>query len=232
MPRFAIYYLPPAHSPFYRLGTSILGYDVRREQASYTDNFIRGQIIDFDESFVRLPKPHGLHCTILTPQPCRGGDLGAVCETIERILNCFSGETAFTMQAQGELLHFWGEKREIVVLRYEANPAFLILHSLLVASLAKFSETVQSNIEEPLHHAWRSKYFRNAFIFDEFVPHFTLLYPYKGHEHAALEGVLQGIFRSFTSHRVDSLCLMIQENPGENWRIYREFHRVDYPQKR
>lgn len=231
MPRFAIYYLPPAHSPFYRLGTSILGYDVRREQPSYTDNFIRGQIADFDESFVKLPKPHGLHCTILSPQTCRGGDLGAIAQTIERILNCFSQDTAFTMQAQGELIRFWGDKREIVVLRYEANSAFLILHSLLLASLAKYAEVEASAIEAPLHHAHRSKYFHSAYIFDDFVPHFTLLYPYKGREHAAVESVLQGIFRSFTSHRLDSLCLMVQENAGENWRIFHEFQRIDYPQR-
>jgi hypothetical protein len=230
MPRFAIYYLPPAHSPFYRLGTSILGYDNRREQPTYTDNFIRGQIPAFDEAFVKLPKSHGLHCTIVGPQECRGGDLGAIGQTIERILNCFAQETAFTLQAQGQLVHFWGKEKEIVVLRYEANPAFLMLHTLLVASLAPYSEARQAG-GESLHHTHRSKNYHNPYIFDDFVPHFTLLYPYKGHAYDELERVLQGIFRSFTSHSLDSICLMVQEYAGDNWRIFHEFYRADYPQK-
>jgi hypothetical protein len=229
MPRFAVYYLPPVHSPFYRLGTSILGYDSRREQATYTDNFIRGQIPSFDESFVKLPRPHGLHCTIVSPQSCRGGDLGAISQTIECILNCFAQETAFSMQAQGQLIHFWGKQKEIVVLRYEANPAFLMLHTLLVSSLAKYGEQGQAE-GETLHHQHRSRYYHSAFIFDDFVPHFTLLYPYKGQGHNEVEQVLQGIFRSFTSHTLDSICLMVQEQRGENWRIFHEFYRADYPQ--
>ena len=32
MPRFGVFFVPPARSPFFRLATSILGYDARREQ--------------------------------------------------------------------------------------------------------------------------------------------------------------------------------------------------------
>lgn len=231
MPRFALYYIPAAHSPFYRLGTSILGYDIRREQASFTDNFIRGQLPHFDEAFVKLPQPHGLHCTILAPQECESKDLDAVIQTIERILNCFAQESVFAMQTNGELIHFWGKKREIVVLRYEPNQALLLLHTLLISSLAPAPRENLNLGEMPLHHAYRQKYFHNSFIFDDFLPHFTLLYPYQGHEHEALASVLQGIFRSFTSHKIDSLCLVYQEKAGENWRIFHEFQRSDYPQQ-
>ena len=231
MPRFGVFFVPPARSPLYRLGTSIHGYDVRRAQPSHQDNFIRAQLPEFDEEFVKRPQKHGIHCTIVAPQVCRYGDLNAIAFEMEAILNCFAQTTTFEITAQSDLVSFWGKKQQIAVLQYEANPAMLMLHTLLVAQLSQYAKpNADLPSQENLHEYHRINNFNTPFIFDGFTPHFTILFPYKGNQHEAMQRSLYSIFGQFKKIILDSICLMVQPSKKEKWVIHREFERKDYPQ--
>ena len=232
MPRFGVFFIPPARSPFYRLGTSILGYDVRRGQDTHQDNFIRAQLPDFDDAYVKRPQKHGIHCTIVAPQTCRYGDLDTINYEIERILNCFSETSLFEMSAKSEFVTYWGKKRQIAVLQYQANPSMLMLHTLLVSQLVKYvvatGDLPTQNIVAHEYH--RIKHFKTPFIFDRFTPHFTLLFPYKGNKHDEMQEMLYALFGLFKKQLIESICLMVQPEKDAKWLIHREYHRGDYPE--
>ncbi|MEM9950827.1 MAG: DUF1045 domain-containing protein [Chloroflexota bacterium] len=230
MPRFGVFFVPPARSPFFRLGTSIIGYDARREQATHPDNFIRAQLPDFDEEYIKRPYKHGIHCTVVAPQACRTGDLDAISYEIEKCLNCFAEETQFELFATDELVDFWGKKQQIVVLKYDANPAMLMLHTLLVSQLAQYSIPETTLPTQDLAHEYhRIHHFNYPFIFDGFTPHFTLMFPYKGNQHVQVQEVLYSLFGQFKQLIVDSLCLMVQADRDAHWFIHKEYELLAYP---
>jgi hypothetical protein len=77
MPKFAIYFVPPAESPFYQLGTHVLGYDVRGRTSATMPPGLEADFGRFDAAWtaiaaIRLP-PHGLRCPGLRLgyDPCR-----------------------------------------------------------------------------------------------------------------------------------------------------------------
>lgn len=230
MPRFGVFFVPPARSPFFRLGTSVIGYDARRQSTVPEDNFIRKQLPDFDIEYIKRPYKHGIHCTLTAPQTCRYGDLDSIHYEIERILSCFDPSTVFEMNAKSEFVAFWGKKQQITVLQYEANPALLMLHTLLVSQLAKYI-TPDSEPAAPLiaHKFYRIKHFNYPFVFDGFTPHFTLLFPYKGDNHDDLREKLYGLFSHFKKQVIESICLMVQADTDAHWHIHREYERLDYP---
>ncbi|MGB7339936.1 MAG: DUF1045 domain-containing protein [Phototrophicaceae bacterium] len=232
MPRFGVFVVPPARNPFYRLGTSILGYDVRREQAAHADNFIRAQLPDFDEEFVKRPQKHGIHCTVVAPQECRIGDLPAIQYEMERILNCFAASTQFKLSAADDFVTYWGKKQQIAVLQYAANPAMLMLHTLLVAQLAQYVvPDIDLPTQDVAHEYHRIHHFNYPFVFDGYTPHFTLLFPYKGNQHEAMQDALYSLFGQFKQMIVEGLCLMMQADKDTQWTIVHEFHRHEYPKE-
>lgn len=64
MPRYAIYYVPPAQSQLYRLGASVLGYDsYRAERVSFPPGLDHA---DWPE-ITAEPRRYGFHATLKAP---------------------------------------------------------------------------------------------------------------------------------------------------------------------
>ena len=57
MPKFGVYYVPPADSDFYHLGTSILGYDVRAERPVEMPAALRDRLGSYDLGWARRARP-------------------------------------------------------------------------------------------------------------------------------------------------------------------------------
>lgn len=230
MPRFGVYYVPSAHLPFFRLGTSIIGYDARTERLSPSENIIRAQLPNFDPAHVMRPQHHGIHCTIVAPHYCRYGDLETIHYDIDHCLRCFEAETAFELHAKSPLVEFWGKKQQIVTLQYSANTGLQILHTLLVAQLNKYirPKTTPSR-QQTAHEFHRAQHFHYPFLFDSYKPHFTLMHPYKGDDHAELAHRLHTLFGQFKVLTFESICLMVQPHKKAQWQIYHEYLRRDYP---
>ena len=70
MPKFAVYdSLPQEDDPFYRLGTQILGYDVRARTLVPSSSF-QESLGQLDEAWTAISQPYGFHLTISDAIDC------------------------------------------------------------------------------------------------------------------------------------------------------------------
>ena len=70
MPKFAVYYVPQADDPFYGLGTSVLGYDIRAHTSVALSSDLREVFGSFDTGWTVLSRPYGFHLTITEAIEC------------------------------------------------------------------------------------------------------------------------------------------------------------------
>ena len=233
MPRFAVYYIPPSRSPFYRLGTSLVRYDVRAKTMMHSDNPIRAQIPQFREEYVATPQPHGLHSTIVGPYRFEMSSLAEIEAAIADILSCFDPTSYFTLRTHRDFITFMGAQNEAVVLRYEPNASLIALHTMLLTGLVRYatgSAFYPKYKDEVAHFSeteWqRIRHFYHPNVLDGYNPHFTLLAPYTDNRYRKeVERVLRSLFGKFTTHKLESICLMVQDDSSQHWYIHREFER-------
>jgi hypothetical protein len=112
----------------------------------------------------------------------------------------------------------------------------MMLHTMLTTQLAPYGlssamqQMAQENPEQfnSVHEANRAYYFHYNYIFDDFIPHYTLLQPYTGNEQDKVASSIQSIFAGFKQHMLESICLLTKLDDA-NWQIHKEFHLLDYP---
>jgi hypothetical protein len=75
MPKFAIYYIPQADDPFYRLGTSVLGYDVRTRTSVAPPSDFQENLGPFDAGWTAISRSYGFHLTITETIDCHRATL-------------------------------------------------------------------------------------------------------------------------------------------------------------
>jgi len=233
MPKYGVYYIPRAESDFYRLGTSILGYDVRTECPAKMPAALHDRLGEYDRSWVQRAQPYGFHLTIGDAIDFSPSSLSAIEHEIADLVRCFTPEKPFVLQRrEKDLVAFWGGQKEIVVLRYEANVRLQLFHSLIVARvnpLGHSSGYLRRHLEDPSgygeqpQHAQRILKFYAPFVLDDYAPHFTLMNPYGGKDWASLEHALRQIFEPFSVIHLESICLLVQMETDGMWSIHREF---------
>lgn len=233
MPKFSVYYIPQAESDFYRLGTSILGYNVRAQSPTEMPLELHNQLGPFDPGWVQHARPYGFHLTIGDAIDFSLGSVLSIEHEIGDLLRCFEPGQSFSLQRRkDDFVTFWGRRKEIVVLRYNANERLKLLHALIVARvnplglssgyLREYLRHPSEYAERP-HQAQRIQKFYAPFVLDEYAPHFTLMNPYDGKDRQGLEYALQEIFEPFSELHLESICLLVQMKSDEEWRIHREF---------
>jgi hypothetical protein len=119
-----------------------------------------------------------------------------------------------------------------VVLRYDANDIFKMFHTLVISyinPLGTGTRELRDYLQNPgIPEDQRFianrllKFYYNG-ILDQWLPHFTLLTPYTGGRHDEITDQLTPIFGEFMEFSVDSVCLLLQMNEDEPFKIYREF---------
>ncbi len=67
--------------------------------------------------------------------------------------------------------------------------------------------------------------FYSPTVLDSWYPHFTLLNPYSGSDPAHLASTFARLFEPYTHLTMQTVCLLVQMEVGENWHIYQEFYR-------
>ncbi|KYK34619.1 MAG: hypothetical protein AYK18_13890 [Theionarchaea archaeon DG-70] len=241
MPRFAIYYVPPKESEFYRLGSQIVGYDVRARKLVKLGKDLKKLLGRVDTKWVKHARPFGFHLTIGDAIDFEG-DIKEIKQDIEReieiILNCFNPSHWFelTMRKENFVTIYRTKRGDAIVLRYDPNE-YLKLFSTLVVSrvntLGTGSGFLKRFKEDPakyyLHHGHRILNFYAPYIFDDYSPHFTLLDPYTGNDHDRLRRTFSKIFRPFSHMYLDTICLLFQKERDKNWEICREFDLNCFP---
>lgn len=206
MPRFAVYFVPDSSNELYRLGTSIVGYDVRGEQVNLAASELQERFATvvgrpgsrdgsrgaFDPSWVEKCGRFGFHLTIGDAIDCKTEALEAVEEKIGELLLCLNPEHSLELQPRddGEWVGFFGKR--IVALKYKPSDALRLLETLVVALVNPLGissgEHRESNeklrTEQPpstlTFHEQRKLQFCSWTVFDSYLPHFTVLDPCPG----------------------------------------------------
>ncbi len=233
MPKFAVYYIPQDNDPFYRLGTQILGYDVRSQTSIALPSEIQASLDHFDASWVLTAQPYGFHLTISDAIDCHWSTIPLVERELADLLECFNPTHPFMLQrSTNQTVAAWGETGKYsLVLPYEPDSSLRILHTLIVARINPLGTgsgflkefLAQPELKLPLHKAQKTRLFYSPTIFDNWFPHFTLLNPYTGADAALMASSLAQFFDPYTSLTVQTISLLIQTDDQTNWQIYREF---------
>jgi hypothetical protein len=231
MPKFAVYFVPEAESDFYRVGSSLLGYDVRTCQAARMSPRVKAQLPGFEEGWVEYARPYGFHLTIGDAIDVDLDTLPQIELELERVLGCFNPEHPFILnQCKKKPVGFFGQ--QVAVLRYDANDHLMMFHALVTTRinvLGTGSGYLDRYISNPgrwkPHQGLKIQRFFSPYVLDDYTPHFTVLNPYPGAEHERIKDVLSKEFAQFSKIPVTSICLLVQAHKAENWRIHREFHR-------
>lgn len=235
MPKFAVYYVPPADSDLYRRGSEILGYDVRTGSILPAENPTRAALPAFDLAWAEQPQTYGFHVTTGYSLYFDRAVLPQIEAEMDDVFNCFSPGVAFTLTPAHERIVFW-QNGDVVVLRCEPNPAMLMLHAMLTARvnpLATGSNISDSYAQKdpttlPPVNVHRVRKYHTPYMLDGWTPHFTLLMPYHGAQPDAMRVALLDLF-SPAPINVESICLLLREDGDTHYRLYREFCFRDYP---
>jgi hypothetical protein len=229
MPKFAVYYIPEETDKFYQLGSSVLGYDVRKRAAVPTPAALQS-IPNFTDQWLTKAGQYGFHLTIGDAIDCELGNIARIEKEVEDILGCFDPAHTFTLtRRQDDFVDFWGPA---VVLRYEPNDYLKILHAVIAARihplgigsgyLRRYLENPGKEARQP-YHARRILKFFSPTVFDSYSPHFSLLHLPGGVRTDEPKKLFSDMFGHFDGMVIRSICLLIQFAEGQNWQIHREF---------
>lgn len=244
MAKFAIYYVPRAEDEIYRLGSELLGYDVRARKPIVLSEEMekRFQTIGgYSEEWGRFARPYGFHMAIGDTIEFHLADLVSIENELDDLLNCFNPRHPFELwrveDAEFVALRP-GPHGQAVALRYRPNEALWVLHTLVVARLhtrGVGTAYLQRLLRDPTpfkdqpFQAHRIRKFFSPAVLDGYKPHFTVLNPYTGKRGEELAELLLEQFGKFTKIRINSICLMLQVSDDENFQIHREYECSQYP---
>jgi hypothetical protein len=235
MPKFAVYYIPQANDPFYQVGTSILGYDVRTRQAVAPSSELEESLGRGWQTWTTVCRSYGFHVTICEALDCHWTTIPRVEQELADLLKCFDPSRPFVLERRDDRpIGIWGEEAsKSLVLLYEPNTPLRMLHTLLVARITPLGigsdflrrYLTHSYRELPTHQEQQIRLFSSPTVLENWYPHFTVLNPYTGEEAMAMASRLAQLFQSYRQITVQTICLLIQESKEANWQIYREFRR-------
>lgn len=233
MPWFAVFHIPEADSELYRLGSSVLGYDVRAQQRVPLAPEVAARTGLLPDEWVTWAQPLGFHMTIGDVVEFPAGDLVTIERELEDLLGCLDPDRPFKLRAHSEgLVRFFNPSRNALVLAYEPNAQLQMLHTLVVARLNPLGVTSyqQRYLQDPNqygnrpHVIRRIRKFGSAYGLDTWIPHFTLLLPYPGPDYDRIADLFSDVFGCFSEIKVRSVCLLLKGDDGF-WRVWREFCR-------
>lgn len=223
---FAFYYIPPADSDFYKLGSEVLSYDIRGGQ-SVESTHLPDDLKKIPRPWTRAARDFGFHMTITEALTYDPADLSAIEEEIADILDGFSLESEMSLEQQG--LRVWKEG-EVWVLRYTPSRALDILQAVMVARLARFGKTSMffdeikehpERYSEPYERR-RLQTFLSPRGLDTWPAHFTLLNPHPRETNLDLEASFKDLFSDFGKLEPATFSLVLKEGDAP-WRIHRDY---------
>jgi hypothetical protein len=228
MPKFAVYYVPPADSALYQHGSDILGYDVRAGEMLPTDNATRAALPEFDEAWIQQPQTYGFHITTGYSLYFDWNVLPQIEAEMEHVCALFGRDVRFQLNPATEPVPFWRD--EIVVLHYDPNPAMLMLHTMLTARVNPYgtgsnvSQRYAQQSPETLDPvlAKRVERYYTPYMLDGWSPHFTLMMPYRGTQPYAMRNALMKLFPP-EPVTVESISLLVRDDDEPHYRFHREF---------
>lgn len=236
MAKFAIYYIPPADSKLYQLGSQILGYDIRTQTHLPEVNESRASVKGFQSSWVNASQQYGFHVTTAGTYEFATDKVENIIESCKVIFGLFNPAIPWQLTAHPtDYVQLWFDR--VFALRYEANAAFTVLHTVLCTILPQYGDGSRSmsrlerNPElfgDQHHLKLRTEHFFTPYIFDDFAPHLTLINPYDGGKPEEVRQDLHMLFNECREITIESMCLVLLRDDSEAYEIVHEFHREDF----
>ncbi|WP_029475949.1 hypothetical protein [Deinococcus frigens] len=216
--RFAVYLCPPAGSALSRMGSGLLGFDVRAGQPVALPAFLR-------PGWQADAGPFGFHLTVVEgffTDPAWWPDIEAEARAC---VACLSPDAELAL-TNGRIA-VWDDG-ETWVLRLDASPALLVAHTLLLSRLSRFvtaspfaGQVAQGLYARPFEGV-RMSLLHTPRGLDTWQPHFTLVQPYGGNDPQALRRELQACIQPFTTQSYAALTLFEKPEGEERWRVRAE----------
>ena len=225
--RFAVYLVPPAEDPYYQLGSAALGYDVRRRREVERLPGTRAP-------WVSKADPFGFHATIVEAFECDAASFPAIEEEIRACLGCLAPSS--TLELSNGRIETW-DGGEVIVHRFDPNPALHALHVLLLARLGRFvtgssfERLMKSGekYQEP-HQKARISVLHTPRGLDTWEPHFTVVDPYGGEDAEGLAADLDERFELYSALKFDTVTLLRQDGSAP-YEVVRDFQVNDGSQQ-
>jgi len=226
MPKFGVYYIPKAESEFYRLGSSIIGFDIHSQNELTLPKNI-------EKDWVTKAKPYGFHLTIGDAIDCNIKDIASVKAELSKIIACFDPNKhkfELTKRSGKPLVDVLS--KQVFVLRYNANKNLLMFQTLVAALInpmgqgSVYTDEYKQNStqDDPLpYKGHRIKKFYSPYVLNHYKPHFTLLNPYTGNTPEKIKKYLNNTFKKFKEIEIESICLVTQNAEGQNYEIREKF---------
>lgn len=216
--RFAVYLCPPQGDPYYEAGSALLGFDVRAGREVALPDFLRpGDQTDAG--------PYGVHLTVVEgffTDPAWWPEIEA--ET-RACVACLSPGAVLTLS--GGRVEAWDDG-ETWVHRFDPGAPLLVLHTLLLARLARFvtaspfaEQVAQGKYARPFERA-RLALLHTPRGLDSWRPHVTLVQPYGGGDPAGLRARLEALVSPHHSQTYRSVALFEKHEGEARWRVRAE----------
>ncbi|PYE55945.1 hypothetical protein [Deinococcus yavapaiensis] len=217
--RFAVYLVPPAEDPYYRLGSAALGYDVRARRDVERLPGTRAE-------WVSKAGPFGFHATIVEAFDCAPSSFPDIEREIEACLASLSPSSV--LELSNGRIETW-DGGEVIVHRFDPNSALHALHVLLLARLGRFvtgssfERAMRSGekYQEP-HQKARIALLHTPRGLDTWEPHFTLADPYGGGDAEGLAADFDERFELYSTLKFDTVTLL-RQNGTQPYEIVRDF---------
>jgi hypothetical protein len=222
--RFALYLIPP-EGDLYAKGSKLLGYDIRGQHEVAVPDFV-------EPAWVGKAWGYGFHITITDAIEIDETQLTTVMQKTMDLLACLRPDNDYTLAK--EAVGFWGPQSDQVALRLRPNRSVAMLHDILVTALhplgrgSEYSERLKSDparyFPDSPERVRKTEQFYAPYIFDDFVPHFTLINPFTGDDEQrnALERDLNDYFADVETIQFETITLVTQTG-DEPFRIAKEF---------
>lgn len=216
--RFAVYLCPQVNDPYYQAGSALLGYDVRAGRTLALPGFLRPE----DQADAG---PYGFHLTLVEGFFTDPAWWPGIEAEARACVACLSPGAALTLS--GGRVEAW-DSGETWVHRLDPDAPLLVLHTLLLARLARFvtaspfaAPVAQGRYARPFERA-RLELLHTPRGLDSWRPHFTLVQPYGGGDPAGLRARLEALTRPHGTQTFRSVALFEKPEGEARWRVRAE----------
>lgn len=223
--RFAVYLCPPADSEYYRLGSDLLGYDVRARRVLPLPD-------DLKAKWQANAGPYGFHLTVVEGFFCAPEALPAIEAEVRACVACLSPAAELSLH-QGRVSIWQGG--EVLAQVFSASPDLKMLHALLLGRLDRFvsrSPFEDEIARHPERYAAPWQQARMTLLhtprgLDSYEPHFTLIDPYGGQEAERWRARLDTQLAPWAEQTYRAVTLLVKPGGETHWQVLADISLAD-----
>jgi len=219
--RFGLYFIPE-DGKFYQTGSSVVGYDIRRQALVSLPDFVQPAWIASNTQF-------GFHASITDAITVDEQKLPEIMDRALEVLRCLNPGNRYVLSK--ERVGFWRDSSNQAALMMTPNRNVELLHDVLVTALhplgtgTEYTQDATKTTPATATDARKLESFYSPYIFDQFKPHFTCIASYDGpaEGRAEIESKLEQLFDDISEVEFNSIAFVVQGQDDKYFRIQREF---------